>query len=187
VLAADVVSANHCLCEMHPRSMAYNVRMAALMMRAAGKNSAFVFESWGWQYHPAWTVTKTFADNGLAVGHVDPMIAVFVAADSPLVGLRLPIAIPPSPPNKTWFGRTAAVASSQEATEAAFTLPERLPDTHPLGPQIASARADTAARGKFGADDFETMLKEVSGEENNQAEDERFLDFISRSADVVAP
>ena len=139
--------------------MAYNVKMAALMMRAAGKKSAFVFESWGWQYHPAWTVTKTFADNGLAVGHVDPMIAVFVAADSDRVGLPLPISVPPSQPKKTWFGQTATVASSQDTTEASFTLPERLPDTHPLSAQIASARADTAAQGKFGADDFETMLR----------------------------
>jgi hypothetical protein len=188
VLAADVVSANHCLCEMHPRSMAYNVKMAALMLRAAGKDSAFVFESWGWQYHPAWTVTKTFADNGLAVGHVDPMIAVFVAADSPKVGLRLPIAIPPSQPKKTWFGQTAAVASSQEPTEeAAFTLPERLSETNPLSAQIAKGRAETAARARFGADDFESMLKEVSGVQNSQSDDQQFLEFISRSADVVAP
>src|SRR5262249_30307848 len=125
--------------------------------------------------------------NGLAVGHVDPMIAVFVAADSPKVGLRLPIAIPSSQPKKTWFGQSAAAASSQDTTEASFTLPERLSVTNSLSAQIVKAGAETAARAKFGADDFESMLKEVSGGDNGHSEDERFLEFINRTADVVDP
>jgi hypothetical protein len=172
-LAADVVSANHCLCEMHPRSMAYNVKVAAAMMRAAGENSVFIFESWGWEYHPTWTVAKAFAENGLGVGYIDPTIAAFVAADGPMIALQLP-SVPPE-------------NSSPEAMEAAFRLPERLPNTCPLSLKITKGRAESASRAHFSADDFDNMLKEISGRENTQSEDERFFEYINQPHAVVLP
>jgi putative glycosyltransferase (TIGR04372 family) len=172
-IAADVVSANHCLCEMHPRALAYNLKVSAALMRAAGQQSAFIFESWGWDYHPIWTAAKAFADNGLGIGHIDPSIAVFVDADAPMVGLRLPTETPAD--------------GSPASLEAVYKPPERLPDNNPLSAKILHARAALASQARFDVDDFESMLREVSGQENSRSEDERFFAYINQPHAVAVP
>ncbi|MBI3853372.1 MAG: hypothetical protein HY298_24255 [Verrucomicrobia bacterium] len=80
--AADVVTCNHALAEMHPNSMAFVLRVAHEMLRGKGLK-AFVFEGWGFEkFVPRSTITKEFYRSGFRLVHNDDQITVFAPRDT---------------------------------------------------------------------------------------------------------
>jgi hypothetical protein len=78
VPSVDVVTCNHALAEMHPRSMAFALRVAREMLRGDGMK-AFIFEGWGFEkFVPRSMITERFYRSGFRLVHNDSQITVFV-------------------------------------------------------------------------------------------------------------
>ena len=80
----DVITCNHALCEMHPDSLSYSLKLAKALWQGKRQGKAFVFEGWGLErYHGIDTVMQRMAREGFALVHYDPMITVLVPAEGP--------------------------------------------------------------------------------------------------------
>ena len=77
-LAAGIVTCNHALCEMHPRSLYYLLILSRQLMANHGAPAAFAFESYGTDANvPPWYVNSRFYRYGFGMCHNDAGITVF--------------------------------------------------------------------------------------------------------------
>jgi len=74
-LSIDLVTSNHNLLEMHPRSRLYH--LAAVRESLSPQGNGFVFEGWGDGQYPRWTAVKDFSDHGFVLAHNDIRITCF--------------------------------------------------------------------------------------------------------------
>jgi len=74
----DIITANHCLCEMHPDSLGFALRIAQALLRGNEAPKAFLFEGWGSEIQRTQAyVAERFSRFGFNLVHHDPQITVF--------------------------------------------------------------------------------------------------------------
>lgn len=89
----DIVTCNHALCEMHPASLRFTVKIAEAFLQESGSLKAFIFEGWGWaKNNSVESVTEVFYKNGFLMVYCDQYITVFVPAGTAysMNALKLP-------------------------------------------------------------------------------------------------
>ena len=81
-LGIGIVSCNHAICEMHPRSLYYLLLLSRQVMGRSEQLPSFLFEGWGTDINlPAWYVNSRFYRYGLVMCHNDGGISAYAEAD----------------------------------------------------------------------------------------------------------
>jgi hypothetical protein len=199
-LPVDLVTANHCLCEMHPRALAYTLKVCGKLLANRGAETCFLFEGWGsTTRNPIWSVNKKFAECGYGIAHNDTLASVYVRSDGPLSigGVMFP---------KTWRPQPAQPAqcvNAGESPEGGFLMrllrtPKVAPPApaptptmedlwhpviwstpeNPVSQRLVEGRKRSAQDGCHKLEDFVAMLREVLGHDEIQSDDEKFLRYI---------
>ena len=75
-VTSDLVTANHCLVEMHDNAMKYYVRLSGAALRNG--HGPFLFEGWGYELlRSRGIVTREFDAAGFRLAHVEDSIVAF--------------------------------------------------------------------------------------------------------------
>ncbi|MDA8231389.1 MAG: hypothetical protein M0006_08620 [Magnetospirillum sp.] len=169
-LKANLVTANHCLCELHDWALAYTLKVSANML-SADPEGAFLFEGWGsTALHPMWAVSKEFADNGFGIAHNDILACVYVRGDGGGManGLRFPLhralLNPPAPPTP----------------EELYHPPIWVTPFNPVSARIIQGRVQSMQNVRHSASTCLGALKAESGMDDLQSDDDKFAKFVSR-------
>lgn len=81
-LSAGILTSNHCLCEMHPSSMAYLAIAARKILANYHGAAKFVFDSWGYNLlHGEGTVLGKFMDQGFRLVHNETAVSAMMLED----------------------------------------------------------------------------------------------------------
>jgi hypothetical protein len=81
-LSAGIMTSNHCLCEMHPNSMAYLAMIARRILSNHPSGGKFVFDSWGYDLlHSEHTVLAKFVEHGFRLCHNETAVSAMALAD----------------------------------------------------------------------------------------------------------
>jgi len=81
-LSAGIMTSNHCLCEMHPSSMAYLAMLAGGILSRHPGGGKFVFDSWGYDLlHGEDTVLAKFMEHGFRLCHNEVAISAMALAE----------------------------------------------------------------------------------------------------------
>ena len=199
-LAVDVVTASHCLCELHPRALAYTLKVCSHLLDNKGLESCFLYEGYGSTVrNPIWSVCKRFADLGFGIAHNDTLASVWVRTSSPnaVGGVTLPM---PhtfiAPPDRLFtsartLGRTfrnfvnvryeknkSQPTLESQKSEISYHPPIWITPENPLSKRIMDGRALNGQAVKYGVTDLEAMLKEIHGKSDISTDDEKFLRYI---------
>ena len=178
-LKADVVTANHCLCEMDPHSLLYNVKTAATLLANQGDRGCFLYEGWGSNVlHPDWTVSKAFMDNGYTLARHCLTASVWTRADGPFPGIAFPL----PQRKKGLFSRLGKDQLTDSVRIAELYDPPQYTDQeHPISAQIAEGQGRFAKDRHFTINDFETMLLEEAKGASINSDDDVFNNYIGVS------
>lgn len=80
-MSAGILTCNHCLCEMHPSSMAYLAAVSSRVLANDPEGGRFVFDSWGYDLlHGEETVLAKFADYGFRLCHNETAVSAMALA-----------------------------------------------------------------------------------------------------------
>jgi hypothetical protein len=98
-LAAGIMTSNHCLCEMHPSSMAYLSVIGRHILSNHPGGGKFVFDSWGYNLlHGEGIVLSKFMDHGFRLVHNETAASAMMLADRVngwnVYGVNSTIAVP---------------------------------------------------------------------------------------------
>ena len=173
-LAVDLVTANHCLAEMHDNAMKYYVRLAHAALKNA--RGPFLFEGWGYELlRSRGIVAREFDSAGFRMCHVEERVVAF-SSDREAGGY------------KTLPRPTSYREKLRSVTRRFLRL-----DTILHGYEIASYSGrstlstfirDTQENAKKSATvtyaDVTAFLASVYNKKNN-SEEERFLELIGKS------
>jgi hypothetical protein len=81
-LSAGIMTSNHCLCEMHPNSVAYLAMMARRILSNHPGGGKFVFEGWGYDLlHSQHSVLAKFVEHGFRLCHNEDTVSAMALAD----------------------------------------------------------------------------------------------------------
>lgn len=81
-LSAGIITSNHCLCEMHPNSMAYLATVASRILGNHPGGGKIIFDSWGYDLlHGESTVLEKFSENGFRLCHNETAVSAMALAD----------------------------------------------------------------------------------------------------------
>lgn len=97
-LSAGIMTSNHCLCEMHPHSMAYLAAVSSQILGRHPGGGKFVFDNWGYDLlHGEITVLTKFSEFGFRLCHNETAVSAMALADHikgwPVYGSTPPISI----------------------------------------------------------------------------------------------
>ncbi len=97
-LSAGVMTSNHCLCEMHPHSMAYLAAVSSQILGRHPGGGKFIFDNWGYDLlHGEITVLTKFSEFGFRLCHNETAVSGMALADNikgwPVYGSTPPISI----------------------------------------------------------------------------------------------
>lgn len=97
-LSVGIMTSNHCLCEMHPHSMAYLAAVASHILGSYPGGGKFIFDSWGYDLlHGEITVLTKFSEFGFRLCHNETAVSGMALADNikgwPVYGSTPPISI----------------------------------------------------------------------------------------------
>lgn len=80
-LSAGILTSNHCLCEMHPNSMAYLAAASSRILDNHPGGGKFVFDSWGYDLlHGEITVLEKFSEFGFRLCHNETAVSAMALA-----------------------------------------------------------------------------------------------------------
>lgn len=178
-LPVDVVTANHCLCELHPNALLYTLKAGAVQLANRGSNTCFLFETWGAPIRtPIWAASKKFADLGFCLAHNDDQATVYVRADGPLAVSSATFPRPvPRPRPRFGFIRRAAIGPSPDAL---FNPPHWVTPHNPISKRIMEGRSLVSQSSGLGVESYKEMLREVLGSSDILSDDEKFGRFLER-------
>jgi hypothetical protein len=81
-LSAGIMTSNHCLCEMHPNSMAYLAMISRRILSNHPGGGQFVFDGWGYDLlHSQHAVLAKFAQHGFRLCHNEDTVSAMALAD----------------------------------------------------------------------------------------------------------
>lgn len=82
-LSAEIMTCNHCLCEMHPNSMAYLAAISSHILANHPGGGKFVFDSWGYDLlHGESTVLAKFSEYGFRLCHNETAVSAMALTNS---------------------------------------------------------------------------------------------------------
>ena len=172
----DIVTCNHALCEMHPDSLRFTLKITQALLRGQDSPTAFVFEGWGYDLKNSIAfVTEIFYQLGFVLVHYDPWITVFTPAvtERPSDFLHLP---KPVEQHNLVLRDGRAVL---EKTETASYEPEHY--TSPLNP--LSTAISWGRQGSIRAVEIDQVNRFYTGlleSEDHLSPDEHFWKLINR-------
>lgn len=171
-LAAGIVTCNHALCEMHPRSLYYLLILSRQLMANHGAPAAFAFESYGTDANvPPWYVNSRFYRYGFGMCHNDAGITVFADRETtPHVAAY---------PNTDFHNLPDAAAIRRFGEQQIGVAWEPVGFAPPLNPW--SARVQGGRQILRPTVDLETVqaaLKDLYGPDLGPTDDERFWNLI---------
>lgn len=182
---ADLVTANHCLCEMHPRALLYNVETFSSVLANGGAGGLVLFEGWGdTAMSQPWLVMKAFADRGYSLVEHSAFVTVLVQSRDPAAGLQFPFARPAeaAPVQKKAFdffrSPPPPPVVRQPTMEDLYHPPVRTDPANPITDRILKGRARLMGENKLTMRDFEAALTEVANGASIASGDEVFLKYI---------
>lgn len=156
----DIVTCNHALCEMHPFSLAFTLKIAqrALAQRK-GKESikVFLFEGWGAREVASIAqVARRFYKSGFVIVFIDNFITALVLndTDQAVDCLKLPRQ------NNSWDPTI------------------HMPQTNPLSMALRSGRTAEGAERTVTLEDINRFYTDLLGTTDHLTPDERFFKFI---------
>jgi hypothetical protein len=190
-LPVDLVTANHCLCEMHPRALAYTLKVCVVMLTKRGDQSTFLFEGWGsTTRNPIWTVHKAFAEQGFSIAHSDILATVYARKSGPLTvnGPQSPNVLAATQtvvPGHIRFLQRLALFPPHTPTEPSMEKlwhpPIWVTPSNPVSKKITDGREQLSQLAVHRIEDFEQMLRDVLGGDELTSDDEKFLNFVGAS------
>jgi hypothetical protein len=154
-LYADVVTANHCLCEMHPHAAAYIMHRAANFFQRSPAGALVYFSLGSQILHRATEVLKTMYYYGLRLAHRDDMITVLIGPEHREYQQALEVDF----------------AKLQESTE----LPLHVGGS--IGKAIREGRRRTGESIALPMEGVLSTLREVLGSTDLRTDDELFQEF----------
>lgn len=182
---ADLVTANHCLCEMHPRALLYNVQAFSTVLSNGGAGGLVLFEGWGdTAMSQPWLVMKAFAERGYSLVEHSPFATVLIQSRDPAEGLQFPFARPTEAPPRQRraldFLRPPPPPAvvRQPTMEDLYHPPVRTDRANPITDRILKGRARLMGENKLTMRDFEAALTEVANGASIASGDEVFLKYI---------
>ena len=170
-LPVNVITANHCLCEMHPMALAYTLTAGKRMLANGGAGGCFAFEGWGCTArNPIWSVNKKLWELGFVSPHNDTRLTTYVADTSPLAQDSAPRrnSVPPAT-------MTSLFPSAEDTYQPHIWITPK----NPVSNQIMSGRKNL--NRSHSIDDYEKMLENIFGASKKFSEDEVFLQTIGAS------
>jgi hypothetical protein len=192
LLPIDAVTANHCLCEMHPRALAYSLLASRKLLENRGPDACFVFEGWGSTVrNPVWSVNKRFWELGFVAPHNDIRITAYVRSESSHAVNAAPrerpwaSAVQPNVLGLQRIFRKApqkpAPASEEERYQPHYQPHIWVTPANALSRRITEGRHAIEAQAKQSETDYDSMLGEVLGSKDTMSQDEKFLRSIGIS------
>jgi hypothetical protein len=170
----DLVTANHCLAEMHGNAMKYCVRLAHAALKS--NHGPFIFEGWGYELlRSRGIVTREFNDVGFRLCHVEERAVAFSADRQSGGYLALP--------------RRTSVREKLRSVKRRFLRMETFPHGYEIasysGPNSVSAfiqntQANARAAATVTYRDVNAFLANIYGK-NAESEEERFLELIGKT------
>lgn len=181
-LPVSIITANHCLCEMHPMALAYTLTAGKQLLANGGRNGCFAFEGWGsTARNPIWSVNKKFWELGFVSPHNDTRLSTYVADTSPLAQ--------DSAPRRNGVSSAAGAQTRPESfvPKISFSPPNEntyqphiwITPKNPVSNQIMQGRKYLGRKHRMG--DYEQMLENIFGANNKFSDDEVFLQTIGAS------
>lgn len=201
-LAAGILTSNHCLCEMHPSSMAYLAVVGRRILSNHAGGGKFVFDSWGYNLlHGEGTVLGKFMDNGFRLVHNEIAVSAMMLADYvngwDVYGVNSTLSVPVEkqrlietldrlprlkramrvvfnrlPGLKRQALRTLALPPEPVAQIAEFK------GANPVSRQLVQGREEVIAQAKHHAPELISFLNSYFDGTPPQALDEAFFDLI---------
>lgn len=103
----DLVTANHCLAEMHENARLYYIRLAYELLKK--NDGIFIFEGWGRNYYySSWHVCLTFIKTGFNLVYADERIIIF-SPNGNYKNLKLPRSLSASHLLRNLFRKIAGI------------------------------------------------------------------------------
>lgn len=170
----DIITCNHALCEMHPASLRFTLKIARLMLQEGG---AFLFEGWGWaRNNSIESVTEIFYKNGFSIVYLDQYITVLVPSGTvnSLNSLELPNQIQ----NETLQVQDGRLVSHKKMVNSYNPAIHRASE-NPVTRAIDSGRqGDKRIVGADQVNRFYTEILESSYHLTSDEEFEKFIDYV---------
>ena len=173
-LTVDLVTANHCLAEMHDNAMKYYVRMAHAALKDAG--GPFVFEGWGYELlRSRGIVAREFDARWISMCHVEERVVAF--SSDPEMGDYKVLPRPTSLREKfrsasRRFLRLETFLHGYEI--ASYSGP------NPLSAFVRNIQENAKRHTTVGYGDVTAFLASAYGNKN-ASQEERFLEWIGKS------
>lgn len=79
----DLITSNHCLCEMHPQSLAFTLAISRIFLRNKAVPKIFMFEGTGWDFrYTMESVINAFEKFGFSLLHNDSQITILTPKEN---------------------------------------------------------------------------------------------------------
>jgi hypothetical protein len=156
-LSAEIVTANHCLCEMHPHAAAYVMHLTANLLDRSPTGTLVYFSMGSQILRRATDVLKTMYHYGLRLAHRDEMTTVLIGPKHPEYGQTLEVDFSTLP----------------ESTELPGHLSGRISES------IIEGRRKTSETIALSMEDVMSCLREVLGSSDLRTDDEVFQGFAA--------
>ena len=174
-LAVGVITCNHVLCEMHPRSLYYLMLLGRHLMTETEVAPSFLFEGWGSDVNlPLWYVNSRFYRYGLGMCHNDARVTVFAEADKAGGHARYPHFEMTNFDNASQIQNYAKTEIGQIWEPRAFATTENV-----FSAKILAGRQEHER--SVGLDTVVEFLSDLTGERDYETEDERFWRLLDVS------
>ena len=177
----DVVVCNHALCEMHPDSLGFTVKMASAFLRASRHHSAtFLFEGWGMPRANTHTaVTERFYRSELVLAHNDLQITAFGLAGTPnaVRAVRLPASTMRQAIRRVHHLLRFAMGKKLWGV-GPYHPPVYSTPNNPLSAAIRSGRQTDRDRKTVRLEQVNRFYTQLLGREDHRSPDERFSSLV---------
>lgn len=177
----DIVTANHVLCEMHPDSLAFALRIAQALLRGNETPKAFVFEGWGCQLNRTRaSVAEEFYRFGFNIVHNDRWITVFVPYGTEYAVDYLPLP-KRSISNKFIRGLNYYLGLAQGAplpVKTAYEPCEYASARNPLSRSVLLSRNSEQPGRTVAIEHVNALYTDLLGSEDHLSPDEHFWKFV---------
>ncbi|MDB4805118.1 class I SAM-dependent methyltransferase [bacterium] len=168
----DIITCNHVLCEMHPESLGYNLRIAHDVLKS---NGTFLFEGWGLEKVNLniESVTSRFHQFGFSLIHNDQLITAFTPSngDNAHGALVLPRKVTQN--NIVLQNEQPVLVKSQRDS---FNPGEYTSTHNPVSRSILSGRTEEAR--PVGIEEVNQFYTDLLGSEDHRSPDEVFWELI---------
>ena len=160
----DIVTCNHALCEMHPDSLRFTLKIARALLEGQAGPKAFIFEGWGWKsalpnkVGSVAEATDLLYRFGFSLVHNDSKITVFAPTGT----------------------ENSVNCFPWEQLSASYVPNYFTAANNPLAQAILLGRQEHQAVEKIGLEPVNNFYTNLLGSEDHLTPDEHFLKLLGR-------